>query len=129
MNLKLTRKEFGDTCTLGELFVDGKFFAYTCEDVVRAPAVKVPGQTAIPAGKYSVSLTRSARFKKVLPLLANVPNFSVVRIHSGNTSVDTEGCVLVGLGKENGSITKSRDAMALLMPLLQKATAIQIEII
>ena len=120
MKLKLIRDHFDDNFTLGRLYIEseGEYF-YTCEDAVRAK--KIYGKTAIPIGKYQVILTFSNRFKKVLPLLVDVPNFSGVRIHSGNTAADTEGCILVGLERSGSGVGHSRDAMALLMPKLQSA--------
>lgn len=81
----------GET-TVGELYVDSKFVCYTVEDAVRDD--KVYGRTAIPAGTYKVTVTYSPRFKKMLPLLLNVPGYEGVRIHSGNSAKDTEGCIL-----------------------------------
>lgn len=94
MLLTLTRTGFGPTSTLGNLAVDGEFQAWTLEDVPRE--VKIPGQTCIPEGSYDVTITMSSRFKRRMPLVNQVPNFSGIRIHSGNTSADTEGCILVG---------------------------------
>jgi hypothetical protein len=119
MKLLLTRDIFGESYTLGKLFIDGKFFCYTCEDKVRPK--KIYAVTAIPAGKYSVSLTWSPTFKRVLPLIENVPGYEGIRIHNGNTDVDTKGCPLVGLTRTKNGVGDSRKAMALLMPILQKA--------
>lgn len=87
-----TRQEV-DTTT-GELYVDGKFVCYTLEDAIRKEKIK--GITAIPAGTYDVIINMSTRFKRLMPLLLNVPNYEGVRIHPGNTAEDTEGCILVG---------------------------------
>ena len=119
MKLSLTRDRFSTEFTLGEIFIDGKHIAYTCEDKVRDK--KIAGQTAIPTGEYKIILTWSNRFQKVLPLLVNVPNFEGVRIHSGNTAADTEGCVLVGLTRSHQGVGESRNAMAVLMPMLREA--------
>ena len=77
------------------MYLDGRFGVLHLEDVVRQ-GEKVPGQTAIPEGIYTVQITFSNRFKRDLPLLLNVPNFEGIRIHPGNTDADTEGCILVG---------------------------------
>lgn len=119
MNLKLIRKYPASDCMIGELYVNDKFECYTCEDVERP--VKVAGLTAIPRGHYEIVITYSERFKKPLPLLLNVPNYSGVRIHPGNTSQDTEGCILPGKGKTKNSVTQSKDAFAVLFPKLDAA--------
>ena len=107
MKLTLNRKVFnteGDRATIGELLIDGKFFCYTLEDEVRADGKKVNGETAIPTGEYIVEVTMSSRFKRLMPLLYNMPDKSVqkggvkfegVRFHGGNTAKDTHGCPLV----------------------------------
>ncbi len=121
MILKLIRKQFTPESTIGELSVDGAFECFTLEDTVRE--VKIPGQTAIPAGTYEVAVTFSNKFKKQLPLLMNVPNFDGVRIHSGNRPADTEGCILVGTAKgpEANFIGNSRAAFDALFRKIQAA--------
>ena len=121
MNLTLIRKFPAADCVIGELYVDGVFESYTLEDIERP--VKVAGVTAIPRGHYELVITYSERFKKLLPLLLNVPNFDGVRIHTGNTSAHTEGCILVGKSKTENQVLQSRDAFAVLFPKLQAAAA------
>lgn len=106
--------------TAGEVFYLGHHVCYTCEDLVRVEKIK--GITAIPSGTYRVVLTMSNRFKKILPLLLDVPNFEGVRIHSGNTAEDTEGCILLGLEQTPTGVGRSRDAMAVIMPLMAAAS-------
>ena len=120
MKLELRRLELTGQSTIGRLAVDGVDFCWTLEDVVRT-GPKVYGQTAIPAGTYDVRLTMSNRFKRVLPLLLNVPGFEGVRIHPGNTAADTDGCILVGLGHADNRITDSRAAFDALFTRMQAA--------
>lgn len=139
MKLTIEREASQPTCTPGTLFIDGGFECFTLEDVMRERAGvpvaewKIKGSTAIPLGIYAVELTMSNRFKKVLPLLIEVPGFEGVRIHSGNTDADTEGCILVGWEQGDESIFKSRLALQSLMEKLTAANgrgeAIQLEII
>jgi Family of unknown function (DUF5675) len=114
-------------CTTGELLIDGVFSCYTLEDVVREIAGqsveswKVDGRTAIPRGRYEVIIDKSTRFQRDMPHILNVPGFTGVRIHSGNTAEQTEGCVLVGKIKQENLILKSRDAFNEFFPKLQAA--------
>ena len=118
MKLELIRHAFKPTYTIGKLYIDGKYFCDTLEDVVRK-GPKVMHETAIPAGTYEVILNMSPRFKKVLPRLLNVPGFDGILIHAGNTSKDTSGCILVGQNKEVGKVINSQATMAKLIPILQ----------
>ena len=120
MKLKLERTYCGPSCTIGSLYVDGAFECFTLEDIVRA-GEKVPGDTAIPAGSYNVVITPSNRFKRDLPLLENVPNFSGIRIHPGNTAEDTEGCLLVGRTKGTSFVGESKAAFTALFAKLRQA--------
>ena len=119
MDIVVTRQPTANGCTIGTMTIDGAFECYTLEDVVRPHGEKVYGQTAIPAGRYQIKLTMSNRFKIVLPLLENVPNFEGVRIHPGNTAADTDGCILVGQTKTSNSIGSSRVAFDKLFARLQ----------
>ena len=124
MELKLNRIFLGSSATIGELLVNDKHLCDTLEDRVRPEGEKVYGKTAIPEGMYEVKLTHSPRFKKILPEILNVPNFSGIRIHTGNSSKDTEGCILVGTwdGEKEDWVGNSRIAFDELMALLEEAT-------
>lgn len=127
MKLRLKREDYSDARTIGRLSIDGEDFCWTLEDRVRT-GPKVHGQTAIPSGTYAVKLTMSPRFGRILPLLVDVPGFDGVRIHPGNTAADTEGCLLVGTGRTEDTITGSRDAFNALMLRLEHAADIEIEV-
>jgi len=128
MLIEVKRFEFKDTYTVGKMYIDNIYECYTLEDVVRKGA-KVNGQTAIPTGTYNLIINHSNRFNRDLPLLENVPNFTGVRIHAGNTSANTEGCILVGTtwsGKD--FIGNSKVAFNKLFEKLKKAKKVTIKI-
>ena len=127
MNLRLIREPTISGTTLGVLFVDRHYECFTLEDAEREvtgmPVMdwKVPGQTAIPSGRYRVIVTPSVRFGEPLPLLLDVPGFSGVRIHSGNTIADTEGCILVGKDRDSARVLQSRVALGRLFERIRMA--------
>lgn len=127
MKLELKRIHFGDEYTVGRLSVDGEFQCYTLEDAQREietrPVAewKIQDRTAIPRGSYEVVVSFSNRFRMPLPLLKDVPGFSGIRIHPGNHSGNTEGCILVGHDWSGGDwISDSRRAFS---PLFSKIMA------
>lgn len=131
MLLTLKRTYKGPEYTIGKLYINKEYFCDTLEDTIRKE--KIYAETAIPFGKYEVTITYSPRFKKNLPLLLNVPNFEGVRIHSGNTKDDTEGCILVGFNKAKGKVLDSRVTFTKLMnklkPVYEIKEKIELEII
>lgn len=123
MELTLNRIFLGSSATIGELLINDKHLCDTLEDRVRPEGEKVYGKTAIPEGKYEVELTHSPRFKKILPEILNVPNFSGIRIHSLNKAEESEGCIGVGEwnGKDTNWISNSRKTFDKLFKLLETA--------
>lgn len=119
MELKLIRETYTEDSTIGKLYVNDVFHCFTLEDKVRD--VKIKNVTAIPAGRYKVVVDFSNRFKQLMPLLLNVPNYLGVRIHTGNYSKDTEGCILVGSTKAVNFIGNSKKAYAKLLSTITKA--------
>lgn len=120
MEIKVVRETFTEDSTIGKMYINGKFHCFTLEDKVREEKIK--NITAIPKGTYEVILNFSNRFQQQMPLLLNVPNYEGVRIHWGNYSKDTEGCILVGSTKAVNMIGNSRAQYAKLMTELKKAT-------
>ncbi len=132
IELTLARHEFTQTATLGALYNGRTYLCNILEDAIRRQ--KVYGQTAIPNGRYRVDFTWSGRFNRQLPLLVNVPLFSGIRIHSGNTHEDTDGCPLVGYDKlrngDNITIYRSREAMEkLILPLFSDGEEVWLSIL
>jgi len=124
MHVQIIRRWFTTVSTIGELFC-GDFSGFTLEDRVRAPGVKVPGETCIPAGSYRFWIFDSPHFgRKVLRLL-DVPMFEDIEMHPGNTSTDTRGCILPGLGRGENYVTSSRLALDAVIARVQPATGDQ----
>lgn len=121
MNIQVVRFMCGETCTIGEMLVNGEHECWTLEDVVRPEGEKIYGATAIPFGTYSVGITFSQHFQRDLPLVLGVPNFQGIRIHPGNTAADTEGCILVGTEHTETSVLNSRAAFNSLFPKIGDA--------
>jgi Family of unknown function (DUF5675) len=119
MKLTLKRKHGTVGFTHGKLYLDGDYICDTLEDQERP--VKIDGATCIKTGEYRVIVDMSARFRRRMPLLLNVPNFTGVRIHSGNTAKDTDGCILVGAYLSEGYIKNSRFAFNKLFTKIDSA--------
>src|SRR5438046_4155525 len=113
----LNRGVFTDDSTIGELFKGAEFLCYTLENTVR----KKRGQLAIPNGMYPMVIDYSVKFKRVMPHILNVPGFEGIRIHSGNTEADTDGCILVGKKKYENYIGESRKAYSEFMTKFESA--------
>lgn len=131
MNITLNRIAKKPKYTIGKLYIDGEYFCDTIEDTDRGliqtmtdaqvKSKKVYGQTAIPTGTYRVIISYSNKFKRQMPLLLNVPGFLGIRIHSGNTEKDTEGCLIVGKNKVVGKVIESKDTYNKLFSILCEA--------
>lgn len=138
MKLELVRIANRPTYCIGKLYIDGVWFCDTIEDTDRGLddsmsvdeilKKKIKGETAIPTGIYKIEITYSPKYKRMMPLLIGVKGYSGVRIHSGNTSKDTEGCLLVGRNTKVGMVTDSRNTYQRLFAKLQNAKDITIEI-
>ena len=132
MRLVLTRQVCAAGYTLGEIHIyDGARYGvaegaggiYTCEDEDRRledGGTKIRGSTAIPLGLYRVAVTQSKRFGKRLPILASVPGFEGIRIHAGNTSADTEGCILVGQERTATGVARAQSRATWVTGLIER---------
>jgi hypothetical protein len=135
MELTVLRYSSGEESTLGLLYIDQKFACYTLEDEHREK--KVYGETRIQAGRYQVILrtvgSHHKRYKQKFPEfhkgmlhITNVPNFTHILIHIGNTDDDTAGCLLVGEStfsniKQAGRIDSSTIAYKRIYPIIVSA--------
>lgn len=121
--ITVERTIFTDKSTIGELHIDGDLFCHTLEDTCRKKGVKVDGKTAIPMGRYEVVIDHSTRFDRDMPHLLDVPGFEGIRIHAGNTSEDTEGCILLGMRHGDDVLYDSRSAYDKFFALLKDRLA------
>ena len=140
MKLQVLRFSSQADCTHGLLFeitdIGRKFLCYTLEDERRA--LKVKGETRIPAGIYNIELRKEGGFhqrytKKYANIhrgmlhITDVPNFEYILIHTGNTDEHTAGCLIVGDSQENniilkdGFVGKSVNAYKRIYPSIAKA--------
>ena len=142
MKIKVERKWKKETYTIGRLYINEKFFCNTLEDMDRGlkqsdpittiQKKKVYGETAIPTGKYKIEMNVvSPKYNAVkwyqdlckgkMPRLLDVPCFEGVLIHTGNTPLDTFGCILVGENKAKGKLINSRETFKNLYKQLRTA--------
>lgn len=142
MKLVNRRLFLGNSYTIGKLSIDGKYFCDTIEDKVRDinkngifdnGEHKVYAETAIPYGLYKVVVSYSPKFKRMLPEILDVNNFTGIRIHRGNTAKDSAGCLIVGFNRKKGMVLDSTICEEKLVKILTKAQSknedITIEII
>ena len=129
MELVIDRKYKKETYTIGNLYLNGAWFCNTLEDRDRGLSSNMPldeikrlkiwGETAIPTGRYIIRMDIiSPKYQGVkwykdnfngrMPRFESVKGYVGVLIHPGNTALDSNGCVLVGLNKAKGKVLDSR---------------------
>jgi len=142
MKIRVERRWPKDTYTIGKLYVDNILLCNTLEDkdrrltkddpLSKIRQVKVPGETAIPKGTYTVRMdivspkyAAVTWFKKLcggkMPRLEGVPGFEGILIHTGNTALDSSGCLLVGKNTKVGQLTASRETFSVLYGKMKAA--------
>ena len=131
MKVKVRRRYLGPEYTIGSLYIDERYICDTIEDKVRdfnkdgdlndPGEQKVYGRTAIPYGTYAMDLTMSPKFTRLLPLIMNVPHFTGIRIHRGNSAEDSAGCILPGENKIKGRVIHSTEYEVLIVKEMMKA--------
>lgn len=113
----LERFAYRDKYVIGRLYIGNIFFCHTLEPQLGASG---SSKGCIPAGVYKMSLSWSPKFKKMLPILFDVPNFEGIRIHPGNSSKDTQGCILLGDNTSLGLVFNSAARVNEFIRLFQK---------
>jgi hypothetical protein len=135
MELLVSRYEqsINGRATIGRLYIENTVECYCLEDTVRevqgipVEQWKIPGQTAIPSGRYRVTLVWSPKHECMVPLVNDVPGFSAIEIHWGNTDRDTAGCLLLGSSHIPGQdmVSGSNAAWDEFMPKLELAFGVK----
>jgi hypothetical protein len=146
VELILHRRFLGKEYTIGSLYIGtesgNEYFCDTLEDVDRGltqsmpveevKRIRIPHETAIPTGVYRVVVNLSPSKKRMLPRLLDVPGFSGILIHRGNTKHDSSGCILVGENKVKGKVIHStgyeKRLVEILMQAQERGEEISIEI-
>lgn len=131
LQITVTRHSPRPDYTIGRMDINCTKFSDTLEDTDRGltqdmqldeiKRIKVYGKTAIPKGTYKVSVQYWQKHKIYVPFIHDVPGFTSILIHSGNTPDDTLGCILVGENTVKGRLTNSRPYITRLTKLCQEA--------
>lgn len=142
MKLQVKRIFKGDTYTIGKLYINGDYFCDTLENKYRGLTqemsideifkLKVKDETAIPTGKYKITLNVYSPsfgsrpfYEEVcggrLPRLLDVKGFSGILIHCGANINHTSGCILVGKNTIKGGLTDSKETFKALYDVLSSA--------
>lgn len=124
------KREEEPTKTFGKLYNGAIYLCETLEDKVRIEYVQ--RETAIPYGRYRLSISYSNRFKKQMILITNVRGGSItyhgepidglgVRIHGGNSEAQSIGCILAGKTRTATGIKDCAAINQILIDLVKNA--------
>ena len=131
LHLTLFRKWKNTEYTIGQLFAGGRLICNTVEDSDRGlnmymkeaeiKRIKIQNETAIPVGTYKLAVSVSTKFKRKLIEVLNVPGYSGIRFHKGNTAKDSAGCIIPGENKVKGGVINSTHYEELLTSMVESA--------
>jgi len=138
MDLTLIRTPTIKRVTFGSIFDEyGGWICFTLEDVIRerrgvpVSEWKIPGETAIPEGRYRLTLEYSPRFGRRVLTIHDVPGYVGIRMHAGNRHAETEGCPIPGMkklvdptGPGGGEVLASRIATEKLETIVTNAEGV-----
>lgn len=130
MEIKVVRRYFKEEYTIGNVFVDGKWFSNSLEDKDRGltddmplsqiKKIKVYAKTAIPYGRYEVKSYFWPKYRKVYPWLQNVKGFTGILMHTGRTADHSSGCLLLGENKIKGGLINGEKYVRKLTEMIQE---------
>ena len=90
MYIRLIRNQPQASAITGRLIINDRWFCNTLERV----------GYQIPAICYPIRVTQSPKFKRLLPIVQNVPQRSGIRFHRGTKPQHSTGCILIPADKE-----------------------------
>jgi hypothetical protein len=142
MLIRIERQPPLPDATLGALLIDGEPVLFTREDPVRSDHVFIPGESALPAGLYNLTLAHSRRFCRRLPLIISTQptverrrgsNRLGMFFHPGeDDSPDLGGEILCGMSLEGEAVCRTALAFetlsAMIRAALDRGEAIEVEI-
>ncbi len=131
MEIKIIRKYKKENYTIGDMEIDGQWFANVLEDKDRGlrddmslsqiKKIKVYGQTCIPYGTYNITVYFWAKYRKKYPLINGIKGFSGVMIHCGKDASHTLGCPLIGENRQKGKLTNGEKYVRKLTTMCEEA--------
>ncbi|EDJ9529658.1 hypothetical protein HL778_000133 [Campylobacter jejuni] len=128
MKVTINRRYTGKTCVIGKFKVldDDDKILFECFSLEEDKEGLESGKDLrIPEGNYNLKRHSPSRFENTLKSITkkdddtminvyndDVPSSRAILIHWGNTDKDTQGCILLGLTKDNNneSVGQSRQA-------------------
>ncbi|EAH6372110.1 hypothetical protein G3840_000070 [Campylobacter jejuni] len=128
MKITINRRYTGKTCVIGKFKVldDDNKILFECFSLEEDKEGLESGKDLrIPEGNYNLKRHSPSRFENTLRSITkkdddtminvyndDVPSSRAILIHWGNTDKDTQGCILLGLTKDNNneSVGQSRQA-------------------
>lgn len=131
MEIFLKRHTFTENYTLGTITFDCNSASFpTVEDKVREKGKKIQNKTAIPYGRYRVSLdVVSPKFSQYpfymevcegkLPRLLDVSGFTGILTHCGRNEAQSSGCIIIN--DYNASLDRSKEYFKSFMGILESA--------
>lgn len=130
MEIKVVRKYFKEAYTIGNVFLNGKWFSNSLEDKDRSltddmslsqiKKIKVYAKTAIPYGRYEVKSYFWPKYRRFYPWLQNVKGFTGILIHQGRTADHSSGCLLFGENKIKGGLINGEKYVRKLTEMIQE---------
>lgn len=124
LDCTLIRASFGPDYCLGQFFTPWHFLSFSQEDRDRhleTGGRKEDGATAIPRGRYRLTVTHCERLQCDTPQLLDVPGFKAARIYAAASKLESDGCIRLGMQKRTDSVHDGARALTRLIEFIRNA--------